>query len=130
MNLIRTVLFTLCFVLACPLWAQASEPQKKATEEVSKSEEKPANTASPAPPVPEAPAAASFDDKVQREAEDKVRRSEGELGYLGAAYAAAFLILGVFLWSTRKGQQRLADEVHELQARLDEALTSKPGRDA
>ena len=129
MNLIRTVLFTLCFMLACPLWAHASEPQRKTAEGVSKSEKKPAKTAS-STPAPETPAAASFDDKVQREAEDKVRRSEGELGYLGAAYAAAFLILGVFLWSTRKGQQRLADEVHELHARLDEALTSKPGSDA
>ena len=127
MTLIRTVLFTLCFLLTCPALANQVATSTTKTPPQSASTA-PATTASAA----QAPAAptASFDDKVQREAEDRVRRAEGELTYLGAAYAAAFLILGIFLWSTRRGQQRLADEVQELQARLDEALTSKPGSDA
>ena len=126
MTLIRTVLFTLCFLLTCP--ALVSQAATGASETPQSTSAAPAPTA-PAAQAPAAPKA-SFDDKVQREAEDRVRRAEGELTYLGAAYAAAFLILGIFLWSTRRGQQRLADEVQELQARLDEALTSKPGSDA
>ena len=123
MTLIRTTLLTLCLLLTFPAVAQ------QATEENKKSEQPATSPVEAGTSAPDSPTA-KFDDKVQREAEDRIRRSEGELTYLGAAYAAAFLILGIFLWSTRRGQQRLADEVQELQARLDEALTSKPGDDA
>lgn len=71
-----------------------------------------------------------FDAKVQREADERVRKSEGELGYLGAAYAAAFFILGIFLWSTRRGQQRLTEEIEELRARLDQAHREASGSDS
>ena len=123
MMLIRTTLMTLCLLLTFPALAQQGPGANKTVEQPAAS---PVEAGTSAPDAP----SAKFDDKVQREAEDRIRRSEGELTYLGAAYAAAFLILGIFLWSTRRGQQRLADEVQELQARLDEALTSKPGGDA
>lgn len=128
MNVIRTILFTLCFTLLSPLAVQAKIADTT-TKSISETTPKPESGTSPKK-VTNAPApstsAATFDDKVQREADDKVRRAEGELSYLGAAYAAAFFILAIFLWFTRRGQQRLADEVKELQSRIDDALTSKP----
>ena len=133
MNLTRTILFTLCFMLIFPVWAQAEQAVttgksvSATTAKTAASSQSVQNTGAASQPVP---APATFDDKVQREADEQIRRSEGELGYLGAAYAAAFLILGIFLWSTRRGQQQLADEVKELQARIDEALAAKPGSDA
>ncbi len=129
MKLTRFILFTLCLMLAAPVWATSPVRSKSAAapQAVTKTDA-PSAPAQPEPPAP-APAV-SFDDKVQREADDRVRRAEGELTYLGAAYLAAFLILGIFLWSSRKGQQRLADEVKELQDRVDQALSAKPGGDA
>lgn len=66
--------------------------------------------------------------QASREAEEKVKKSEGELPYLGAAYLAAFLILGFFVVLTKKSQTRLQADVGELQARLDAALAG--GEDA
>jgi hypothetical protein len=62
--------------------------------------------------------------EVQAAADEKVKKSEGEIPFLGAAYLAAFLILAGFLYMTRRRHGRLESDVAELQARLDEALTA------
>jgi hypothetical protein len=120
MNTLRNILFSLVFLLSTPAWAGNEE----ATTEAATSSAAPAAQASPTS------SSVTFDDKVIREADERVRRSEGELTYLGAAYLAAFLILAMFLFSTRKSQQRLADEVKELQERVDDALRANTGTDA
>jgi hypothetical protein len=121
MNTLRPILFSLVFLLGTPAWAAQGKEAK--TEAAT-------SAATATAQVSQSTSKATFDDKVIREADDRVRRSEGELTYLGAAYLAAFLILAVFLFSTRKSQQRLADEVKELQDRVDDALRANAGTDA
>jgi predicted nucleic acid-binding Zn-ribbon protein len=62
--------------------------------------------------------------KVEAEANESVKRAEGEIPFLGAAYLAAFLILAGFLYMTKRRHARLESDVAELQARLDEALAA------
>ena len=53
--------------------------------------------------------------------EEKVKHSEGEIPYLGAAYLALWLILFAFLFSWRRSQRALEQEIVELRTRLEAA---------
>ena len=59
-------------------------------------------------------------ERIQK-AEDRIKRSEGEIPYLGAAYVALWLVLFGFVFSWKRSQRKLEIELHELRARLEAA---------
>ena len=59
--------------------------------------------------------------KLAGQFEDKVKHSEGEIPFLGAAYLALWVILFAFLFGWRRSQRNLEREIVELRARLEAA---------